>query len=776
MSTIGFDTRYLSVPSKKQLHILPNLLSVILLIIANTAIVESIHAQNQPDRGNDILQPVTINRLEGPIEFDGRSDEPAWESIEPLPLAMYEPLYQGELTEQTEIRVGYDDNYLYVAGRLYDNEPKGVRANSLYRDRYSGDDMIAIVLDTFNDNENALWFITSPAGVRFDMAVSNDANFYRRTGETFEGANISWNTYWDVKTVQNSEGWFAEMRIPYSSLGFQTIEGNVTMGMIVYRYIARKSERQIYPAIPPNWSMGYAKPSQAQKVRLTGVSSKKPLYVTPYVLGGAEQRSALNETGDGYAFENSFTREAGADVKFNVTNNLTLDLTLNTDFAQVEADDEQVNLTRFSLFFPEKRQFFQERASIFEYRTQGPFDRLFHSRSIGLYQGETIPILGGARLVGRVGGWDVGVINMQTAEHDPLPSENFGVYRLRKQVFNTSSYAGVLATTRIGLDGHYNIAYGLDGIIRVGNQEYLQIKWAQTFEDDLIKTAGYDPLESAYGRLWFERRGQIGLTYTASVTWSGAEYNPGIGFVTRRAFTEPFAMLSYGWLLGEQSRFRSIRPNVLAAVYYRNHDGSIETALLRSNMNIDMKSGDVIVLGYEGNIEDLPDSLSFPEATSVPPGRYSFSNLNGRYNMRQGALLRTNAAFEVGSFYDGWYVQLTCEPTWNVSRFLELSAQYQFNRVRFQDRDQEFDVHLGRVRAQIGLNTKVSLNAFIQFNTSGDIVATNVRFRYNFRENNDLWIVYNEGFNMDRNRKIPILAQTDFRAVVVKYTYTFGSR
>ncbi len=726
--------------------------------------------------------PLMLPRLHGEIHLDGFSDEPAWQAIEPLPMTMFQPVFGGEMTERTEVRIAYDDQYLYVSGRLYDSDPEGIRGNTLYRDRYSGDDVFAIILDTFNDNENALWFFTTPNGVRFDMAVSNDAEF--GGGSPFGGViNASWNTFWDVATARTDEGWFAEMRIPYSSLGFQDQDGDVTMGMIVYRFIARKNERHIFPAIPPNWGMAFAKPSQAQDIVLKGVHSQKPLYVTPYVLGGLGQASELDATGARYRLNNDVTRNVGLDVKYSLTSNLTLDATINTDFAQVEADDQQVNLTRFSLFFPEKRQFFQERAGIFDFST-GRVDRLFHSRRIGLDRGEEVRILGGTRLVGRVGGWDVGFIDMQTERttletsdgFDTIPSENFGVLRLRRQVFNENSYAGGMATSRIGDDGSYNVAYGLDGIFRVFGQDYLTLQWAQSIEDDVVRAQAFDFFDTGLFRARWQRRGQQGLTYTAALTRSGADYNPGIGFVTRRAFTQPFGALSYGWFPEGDTPVRRVTPRAFASVYFRNEDGSLESLFASHQWSVEMKSGDQFSLGGQLQVEDLRRTLFFPEDTEVPAGRYTFTRVQGSYRMNSGRLLRANASASAGSFYDGWRFEASFGPTWNASRHLELGGDYQFNRVRFPDRDAGFDVHLVRLRVQAALNTKVSANAFLQYNSSADLVSANVRFRYNFREGNDLWIVYNENLNTELGRMGPgpRLPLTDNRTILLKYTYTFG--
>ncbi len=318
--------------------------------VAQTQQADSLVASRAYEPGT---QPaVALSQLTGSIRLDGIIDETAWEAVPPFPMVMLAPTYRGEVTEPTVVRVAYDTDYVYVAGQLYHTDLNNMRANSLYRDRWSGDETFAIVLDTFNDNENALWFYTTPLGIRADIAVANNGG---GPGST----NSSWNTFWDVATTRSEEGWFVEMRIPFSSLGFQDDNGHVEMGMIVYRWMAHNNHRYIYPDIPPNWERAHAMPSVAQDVTLKGVYSRKPVYITPYLLGGARQVAELNDAGSRFVLQDEAEREIGVDVKYNLTNNLTLDLTANTDFAQVEADDQQINLTRFSLFFPEKRQFFQ---------------------------------------------------------------------------------------------------------------------------------------------------------------------------------------------------------------------------------------------------------------------------------------------------------------------------------------------------------------------------------------------------------------------------------
>ena len=346
-----------------------------------------------------------IKRVEG-IVVDGKVDEPVWDTIDPVPMVQYEPNAGALPTERTEIRFAYDDKYFYTSMRAYDSDPNGIRATSLYRDQIAGSDHLELLLDTFNDNENGYIFTTTPAGIRNDLSIANDG-----TGGTISSGgwfNRDFNTFWDAETTITEEGWFAEIRIPFSSLRFQDKEGEVVMGLTVQRKVARKRERLVYPAISPITDWAFLRPSLAQKIVLHDVKAIKTVYVTPYLLGGKKWWNELNQSETSWERKSEPQRTIGGDIKFSITNNLTADFTINTDFAQAEADDQLVNLTRFSLFYPEKRQFFQERASVFDFRTGG-LSRLFFSRRIGLTDnGQPVPIYGGARLIGRMKTWDIG--------------------------------------------------------------------------------------------------------------------------------------------------------------------------------------------------------------------------------------------------------------------------------------------------------------------------------------------------------------------------------
>jgi len=315
--------------------------------------------------------PMELRRLSGPITLDGHPDEAAWQQVPPLPLTMYSPVFKGRPTQRTEIRVAYDDEFFYAAGWFYDTDPSGIRINSLYRDRWNGDDAFAIYIDAFNDNQTAKWFGTTPAGMRFDLLVSDDGNT----------TNENWDAFWIAKTSVNEQGWFAEVRIPFSTLGFHTApDGRAMMGLTVTRLVSRLEERVTFPEIDPKFP--FRRPSVAQDVVMRGVRSRTPLYVTPYVLGGASRNYVAVRSGT-LEWQRDTSKEIGLDVRYPLSGTLTLDLTVNTDFAQVEADGQQIALDRFPLFYPERRRFFQEASSIFDF-TGANGTRLFHSRRIGL--------------------------------------------------------------------------------------------------------------------------------------------------------------------------------------------------------------------------------------------------------------------------------------------------------------------------------------------------------------------------------------------------------
>lgn len=715
------------------------------------------------ERAEANAAPLALPRLTGQVVLDGRLDDAGWRDVPALPLTMYVPVFRGTPRERTEIRVAFDDDALWFAGWFHDRDPEGVRVNSLYRDRWNGDDAFAIYVDAFNDNENAKWFGTTPAGIRFDLLVSDD-------GATLNG---SWDGFWEARTTVSDDGWFAEVRIPFSTLGFQADdEGKAVMGLTVTRLVSRLNERVTFPAIDPAFQ--FRQPSQARDVSVQGVHTRTPVHLTPYALVGRERTTQADPTVEaGLRPVTDQQTELGGDLQVGLTSNLTLDLTANTDFAQVEADDQQVNLDRFPLFYPEKRRFFQERSGIFEFTTGGG-GRLFHSRRIGLTEERTrVPVRGGGRLVGRLGPWDVGLLGMETGSVEGTPVERFAVGRVRRRVLNDFSTVGLMATSRAG-GGAWSGALGADGTFRLYGDDYLSLKWAASADD--AEDADVDLGRRSVWNARWQRRASRGLAYTVEAGRAGDAWNPAVGFAPRRDFTTVNVLANWYLFTDDNPVFRRVWPGMLAFSTFRNADGALESSQYAVWVQWETKGGGGGWLEPKLFHDDVATAFSLGDGAGVPAGAYTYADLQLYLSMSTGRRLRTDVDLRAGTFFDGNRVQLVVTPTWNVSRHLELGADYQLSRIRFPGREQGIDIHVARLRVRTALDARASGNAFVQYDSVDDRLDLNVRLRYNFAEGTDLWLVYNEGLTTDRRTDpgAPELPRSLARSLILKYTHTFG--
>jgi len=702
---------------------------------------------------------IELARLPEPIRLDGVVSDAEWGAVTPLPVSEYYPTFGGTASESSEFRAGYDDSFLYVSCRCFDSHPGAIRINSLYRDRLNGDDQFEVLIDGFNDNETGLWFATNAAGVRLDRTISRDG----------VATNDSWNTVWESAATVTDRGWFAEIRIPLSSLGFQARGGRVVVGLTVTRFIARTNERMTYPAIEPQFD--FQRPSMMQDVVLAGVTPHRPVYLTPYLLGGVDRSSSLPAGAGAYRNEDNLVREVGADLRYDPGDNVHLDLSLNTDFAQVEADDEQVNLTRFPLFFPEKRQFFQERAGVFDFDF-GAGGRLFHSRQIGLAPDRTpIRMLGGARMVTRAGAWDLAALDVQTERRDDIASENLGVTRIRRRVFNPFSYAGGMVTSRVDADGNYNVATGLDASIKVFGNDYLTTRSAATFDNAQARPSLID--RSQFYLQW-ERRSSRGFYYTAQVHRAGRQYQPDLGFLPRSDFTRGSLFGEYAFW-PQHSIFRSHGPGAIAIGYFDNQGSGVQSSNISYWWFFQLRSGAAGWVEMINNYEQVPERFELGKGVMVEPGGYRFPELWLNFSPPSGRRLRSGIDSRIGRFYDGWRIKVKVDPTWNVSRYLELGATYELNRIRFPDRNTGLDVHVAGLRIGAAANARLSAISLLQLNSVDQRVGVNLRLRYNFREGSDLWLVYDEGFNTDREAAAPgepRLPVSNGRVLRLKLTHT----
>jgi hypothetical protein len=752
---------------------------VVLILLLNGNALSYSQADSSGIRKNALI----IEKLNSAINFDGIPDEQAWMSIHQIKLIMYSPLFGKDPTEVSDIRIAYDDNYLYAGARLYYKDPGMLRSASLKRDyQGAGSDWFGLLLDTFNDKENSMAFFTTPDALRFDANIQRDAVTYLPDQMPM---NLSWNAFWDVLTKQDSKGWSVEIRIPLSSLRFQDVNGEVRMGMTIERWIPDKNEMDIYPSIPPNWGPNSViKPSQAQEIIFHGIKPDKPLYIAPYLLAGFNSNYELNDAGTAYKKSNKPDLEPGLDIKYGISKALVMDITVNTDFAQVEADDQQINLTRYSLYYPEKRMFFLERASIFDFSLGGN-SNLFYSRRIGLSDNdepEQVRIYGGGRITGRIKNWDVGFLDMQTAPLSKrslaenseymLPSENCGVMRFRRQVINDNSYIGTMLTSRLGADGSYNFAYGLDGIFRVFGDDYLDVRWSQTFEDGVNNNSLKDP---TFLMATWERRSIKGLSYGLGYTQSGEHFNPGIGFEMMDNYSVLRGNLGYGWISGENSKLYSHSLETWSMYRTYIEDGSLMSFTNFSGWQFQTKNQWQGSLNLVYNSDNLKDSLEISEdELYIKPGKYNCMGMRGNIVTPASKPLFLMFTTELGQFYDGNRISFRLQPTWNMSKHFELGGTYNFDYVKISKRDVSMINHIFGLKALYMLDTHLSFNVFIQYNTAYHGIVTNLRLRYNPQEGNDLYLVFNEDRNTDLYREIPTLPVYNSRAVMLKYTYTFN--
>jgi len=721
--------------------------------------------------GQDI---VRMKRVTGSIAFDGIPSEPAWDSAELFPLTMHRPDFGSDPSENSEVRIGYDDESLWVGARLYMKDPSKILEITRKRDDPPfGYDAFGIILDTFKDNENALAFFTAPTGLRTDFAISNDA-VMNGMEQMDIILNFSWNTFWDVKTTRDDKGWSVEMKIPFSSLKFKPEGDMATMGLIVVRNISATVETDTWPAIKPdNGYLSTFKPSLSGTIGIEGAKPERPVYISPYLLGGFSREFSLNGNHSDWEGKEKPEYTVGLDVKYNINSNLTLDLTANTDFAQVEADALQVNMTRYSLFFPEKRRFFQERTSLFDFALGGATDNLFYSRTIGIADGEPVRILGGGRLTGRLGKTDVGILNMQTGQADSVSGQNFGVIRLRKQVINQNSFVGGIFTSRIGLDGYRNFAWGADGIFRLFGEDYVNLKWAQSWDSETGNKL--NSMKPAFFLFDWVRRSEKGFAYKLNYSYSGEKFHPASGFVMCGNISGFNGKLLYGWIPEGNTNLFSYNISLNAEQYMRLDDGKLESARMFPGIEFITKSGYFLNLSALLQKEGVREAFNLADSIAIKPREYDFGSLQLIFASPRTNKLSLVELMTGGRFYDGKSIGANSTVTYTASSLFNLTVSYIFNAVRFPGRtiNNSLDIHTFNLTALLMFSTKLTASLLTQYSSTEKDLITNFRVRYNPREGNDFYLVYNDYRPVNDRNSIPEAPKYFNKTVMIKYVYTF---
>jgi hypothetical protein len=733
-----------------------------------------LHAQQSPD--------AQASRITAPPVVDGRLHDDVWSDLRALEgFTQREPSEGRPVSQRTEVRVAYDSEALYIGAWLYDEQPSGIVVGQTLRDASLDDsDAFVVVLDTYLDRQNGFVFGTTPAGIEYDGQVAGEgvgggAGSGRQQRGSVGGFNLNWDGSWDVATSRDDRGWYAEMRIPFSTLRYGA-GGAQDWGVNFERKIRRNSEQSTWAPLPRQF--GVYRVSLAGTLTLEA-PARRTVSVSPYVLAdGFKDYQVLSP-------EVEYGRRIGGDAKIGINQSLTLDLTVNTDFAQAEVDDQQVNLTRFSLFFPEKRAFFLENAGTFAVGASRSAE-LFFSRRIGLSGGQEVPIQAGARLTGKVGDFQIGLLNIQTDEtHDidaetglreqVAPSNNFGVLRAYRE-FGNRTQLGAILVSRLNTDDpdDYNLTYGVDG--RLGLGEALTVDgWAgitttPVATGEAPPGSGFNDGEYGFagGMRYVTRDWQISAGYRQI----GETFNPEVGFVNRRAYRHAnFRVLrhvrteSVPW-------FREFRPHISGSVFW-TLGGFNESYLFHFDNHFAFESGAFFQLpGFNLTGEGLEEPFEIREGLVIPAGTYENWEWEFRANTNRGAPLSFSGGWDLGGFYNG-------------TRFgPNATVAYRHgDRVTASLRADYFDVHLDqgsfqtavvRFNASYSFTPRIYVQANVQYNDDTKDLGTNIRVGWLDTAGTGLFLVWNDTNHTGSLERTGILAGPKQRQLVVKYSRLFN--
>ncbi len=702
------------------------------------------------------LAALAIDRA---ISVDGELSEAAWAEAEVGGgFAAREPEDNRPAAEPTEFSVLYTPSTLYFGIRAYDSQPDAIVAKEMQRDADLGrrDDAISIVLDTFHDQRNSFQFEINPNGARTDALITDEG----------KGFNLEWDGVWAVATRRDSRGWFAEVAIPFSTLRFNP--GDDTWGLNIRRVVRRTNEESNWAAIGRELYIRistrlYGAHFVSLAGDLTGIGEVRPgrrLEVKPFVVGlvGEEPQSEPRHDDE---------VDAGLDVKWGVTRSLVLDLTYNTDFAQVEVDQQQVNITRFSLFFPEKREFFLENAGIFDFGspqgggTRPPLMKAFFSRRIGLDQGQEVPIDYGGRLTGRVGAWNIGILGVSTDAVDdegrsPLPDEQFGVVRLKRNLGERSS-VGMIVTERDPSGAGFNRLVGLDLDYKPTTTSSLYLFGAESEGDEGSEDSG-----SFGSGFQFTARNMRG---GVDIIQAQKNFDPGMGFLQRTDFVYYRPTVRFEPRVN-RGFIRSWTLDADLEYFERESTGQIESRRLRLNpLGIRTKGDDRIRAAWSRETEQLFEPFEVRPGIVIPPGLYEFDSVYMRGGTNGGRRLSLSGSFNVGDFFDGERESSRITTVFRASKHLRSELEWNFNDVKLPQGD--FRTNVYGLRLDLSFTPDLRLNTFAQYNDAAELVGLNVRLNWIYKPGADLFVVYNENWDA------PTFSarETFRRELIVKYTY-----
>ncbi len=660
---------------------------------------------------------MTATPTATPPVIDGVVDDDVWAQAEVVSDFMQrEPDNSQPGSQRTEVRVLYDNEAIYFGFIMYDDEPDKIIASDLRRDsRLRTDDTIAVILDTFHDLRNGFLFRVNPLGTKYDALLRNERE-----------VNSDWNEKWEAEATVSDIGWQAEFAIPLRALRYQS--GTHSWGIDFKREIRRNNEEVNWS----NYRRGFQFNSVSQAGVLTGLENLSltgRFRLQPYISGGGMRAEAADEP------YTDATGDIGIeDFKVQITSNLTADFTVNTDFAQVEDDTERVNLTRFSLFYPEKREFFLEGANNFAFGTGGGrwggggggggggFS-LYHSRNIGLVDGEAVPIIYGAKMTGKIGGSTVGFLNVQTNDSEFAPAENYTALRMRQDVLERSSIGGIFTNVQGG--GDHNRVGGLDASFRF--LDYLSLGGLVAVADDSgVEDSPYTAYASAS---WNSDQWLLSGSYHVIEP----DFRSDLGFIRRTDIKQQD--YKAGWnprpTSGpiRQFRFTGSLNNLTDMA------GELMTREQSLNANVSFQSGDNIMFNYGWKFDRLEYDFEVYEDIVIPEGEYEFADWWLNFRSYSARPLSASMTLSGGGYFDGTRYSLSPRGTIRFNENFSLSPGYNYNTVDLPGGS--FVTHTGTLRIVYNFNEQWLTNALIQYNSVSGRMSVFARLQY----------VLNDGFD-----------------------------
>jgi Domain of unknown function (DUF5916)/Carbohydrate family 9 binding domain-like len=697
-------------------------------------------AQTETPRAASLPGPkenrtVTASRISGPLKIDGRFDDEVYQRLEPFRRLIQQDPKEGEpASEDTDFWVMFDDKNIYFAAKCYDTHPEREVATELRRDSNNifQNDSVAIVIDTFHDSRNGYKFQTNSLGAIQESAVVDEIN------------NDTWNTVWDVRSARYDWGWGFEMSVPFKSLRYPGA-GPQTWGINMRRVIKWKNEISYLIPMQRSWGANalYHMGFTATLLGIETPAQSMNLEVKPYVVSSLTTDHTATTP-----FDNKSESNSGFDFKYGLTRGLILDTTYRTDFAQVEEDQQQVNLTRYSLFFPEKRDFFLEGQAIFAFggtnfgqnANPGDVPVIFFSRRIGLNNGLAVPVNAGARITGRAGKYQLGIVNIQTGDKPAANavSTNFSAFRIKRDILRRSNI-GLIATYRSPtVAGHQNnAAVGADANLFLLRNIVANLYYART------DSPGRSDGQGSY-------RGRFDYTgdrygFIAEHLLVGPAFNPEIGFVRRSDFRRTF----------EQVRF-SPRPKNARVVRRYNFHASLDyltnaswTTVLdkvfEGQFGIEFQRGDTLRFTYDHNYEFLPRQFVINPGTIVPGGGYLYQDFTTSYFLGQQRRVSGSVSAGYGSLYNGRKTEAGYNGRIAIVPQFAVEPSIALNRVRLPYGD--FEAPVITTRAVFTPNARTALTTLIQYNGGTHTLSSSVRLRWEYSPRSELFLVYSDGRN-----------------------------